>query len=251
MTRDPASTPIDFPAGNPSVATDVPDTQVDQQTADDAAATAAALSKRVGFADDVTAIVGRHLANGPTTETLGLLIQGLTEYSGDQIAGFLVQSLIIEDLDAALEDAGVDLGDKANVDLVPFLHLLRAHFGGIVQRANLMAGQDLDDWMQVTRTAFKDDATKFWAVRIVLTKYSGEKVYLFGPANMAVNLARELFAVLNTIPERTAFGDSELSALLQEVNTFQTKMMPAVSTVAAASVEAGDQRVTASPMVGA
>jgi hypothetical protein len=188
-----------------------------------AQATEMRLSADPSFAPNVIAILTKRLQAPISTETLGLIVRGLSEYADPEVATFMVQALVFEDLDDAFLE---DDRSQFSASVEEWLKLLRAMFGDSVYRANLKSQQRPDDWMFFTREVLQDPIRKGWLVRITIEKYNGGEFNLEGGANMPLNLIRELFILLQAFPNRGAFGTAELEQMSNEIAAFEAKFGP-------------------------
>jgi hypothetical protein len=172
--------------------------------------------------EDVLEIVAQRLDGDMDAQTWRLLGISLANYLGVDAVYLIIWLLQSEELPNRL----LDLERHAPRQTTAFLRRLLGYYGVELQRAYTRGDELPDNWYQFTREVYYDKLAGTHHIEVRILKYSGEEIFIEGPADSILVLTTNLLLTAGLAGSSDAFRQDVIDGFLDEVGEF-LRILPA------------------------
>ncbi len=174
----------------------------------------------------------QQLQGGVNPETWGNILGGLTVYAGEDMARFVLTTLLSADELLNPENAAGYLAlieQHVGAETWSYLRSLMAMYSPGVREAYAIAGENPQASRIINRRVFLDEVTGAWQASFEIIKYNGERLYLEETPTTAIGLCNAILDTLNFAPTEGTqqFVDpSALESLISLAYAFVERFAP-------------------------
>jgi hypothetical protein len=162
--------------------------------------------------------IRQHLQGGVTLETWGHILHGLTTYTGEDIATFVLTVLLrSDDVDFLLL-----VEESTPAEVWSYLRSLMALYSAHLQEAYAVFGENPQGWRTINRRIYYDYLTDSWRANFEIIKFNGEQFNLDETPTSAIVLCQAILDALTAVPAELAQQAVDPDAVDNLIGLFHT-----------------------------
>lgn len=223
-TLDPGTPAVQPPTGG-DAATEAPEERpIDADTAELVAALAESSLTDERVRESVLRAIGVQLQASVLPTTAARLVTSVRSLTDPEVPSLLLSfvsrcwedSTLLEDFEQCRPDPDVSL----------WVRELIATYGQPIRIANLVDGQDLDGWREVTRTVYYDETESRWMVGLRVTKNDGSTITLTDEVTNMLLLSQIVIVAAGTLPPESLASEPMTSRMQQILDVANPLLNP-------------------------